>query len=86
MTNGGWSNYNGLLLNLTTRNYHGLTTTVSYTFSKAMNNATDGFRSTGGAGSSIALTEPIESEPGGARAERQRLPQRCGPLLRLQVP
>ena len=57
VTNGAWANYNGLLLNLTTRNYHGLTTTISYTFSKGMNNATDGFRSTGGAGSSIAYPQ-----------------------------
>ena len=63
--NGGWSNYNGLLLNLTTRNYHGLTTTVSYTFSKSMNNATDGFRSTGGPGSSIAFPQnPLNTSQG----------------------
>ena len=44
--NGGWANYNGLQLNLTTQNFHGLTSTVSYTWSKSMNNATDAFRST----------------------------------------
>jgi outer membrane receptor protein involved in Fe transport len=65
VTNGGWANYNGLLLNLTTRNYHGLTTTVSYTFSKGMNNTTDGFRSTGGAGSSIAYPQnPLNTSQG----------------------
>ena len=54
ISNGGFANYNGLLLNLTTRSYHGLSSTVSYTFSKNLGNTTDGFRSTGGAGSSIA--------------------------------
>ncbi len=56
-TNGGWANYNGLELNLTTQNYHGLSSTVSYTFSKAMNNATDGIRSTGAGGSTIAYAQ-----------------------------
>jgi hypothetical protein len=55
--NGGWANYNGLQLNLTTRNFHGLTSTVSYTWSKAMNNATDAFRSTGAGGSTIAYAQ-----------------------------
>jgi Carboxypeptidase regulatory-like domain/TonB-dependent Receptor Plug Domain len=55
--NGGWANYNGLQLNLTTQNYHGLTSTVSYTFSKTMNNATDAFRSTGSGGSTIAFPQ-----------------------------
>jgi outer membrane receptor protein involved in Fe transport len=65
ITNGAWANYNGLLMNLTTRNYHGLTTTVSYTFSKGMNNATDGFRSTGSAGSSIAYAQnPLNTSEG----------------------
>jgi len=49
------ANYNALELNVTSQNFHGLTSTVSYTFSKAMNNATDGFRSTGGGGSTIAF-------------------------------
>ena len=55
--NGGWANYNALELNLTTQNFHGLTSTVSYTFSKAMNNATDGFRSTGAGGSTNAFAQ-----------------------------
>ncbi len=32
--NGGWAEYNALELNLTTQNFHGLTGTASYTFSK----------------------------------------------------
>ncbi len=56
-TNGGWANYNALELNLTTQNYHGLTSTVSYTFSKAMNNTTDAARSTGSGGNTIAYAQ-----------------------------
>jgi hypothetical protein len=59
--NGGWANYNGLQLNLSTQNFHGLTSTVSYTWSKAMNNATDGFRSTGSGGSTIAYAQNPQS-------------------------
>jgi hypothetical protein len=61
-SNGGWANYNALELNLTTQNYHGLNSTVSYTFSKAMNNATDGFRSTGAGGSTNAFAQnPLDT-------------------------
>jgi hypothetical protein len=56
-SNGGWANYNALEVNLTTQNYHGLNGTASYTFSKAMNNATDGFRSTGAGGSTNAFAQ-----------------------------
>jgi outer membrane receptor protein involved in Fe transport len=68
ITNGAWANYNGLLLNLTTQNYHGLTMTASYTRSKNLSNTTDGFRSTGSAGSTIAYPQnplnPSEGERG----------------------
>lgn len=56
-TNGGWANYNGLQLNLTTQNYHGLTSSVSYTWSKTINNATDSIRSTASGGSTIAYAQ-----------------------------
>jgi len=63
ITNGGWSNYNGLQLNLTTQNFHGLTSTVSYTWSKSMNNATDAFRSTGSGGSTQAYAQnPLNAD------------------------
>jgi hypothetical protein len=41
--NNAWSVYNGLQLNLTTRSYRGLTTTVSYTWSRALDNASEIF-------------------------------------------
>jgi hypothetical protein len=65
ITNGGWANYNSLQLNLTTQAYHGVTFTAAYTHSKSINNATDGFRSTGGAGSSIAYPQnPLNTSEG----------------------
>jgi Carboxypeptidase regulatory-like domain/TonB-dependent Receptor Plug Domain len=57
ITNGGWANYNGLQLNLQTQNFHGMSSVVSYTWSKSMNNATDGFKSTGTGGSTIAYAQ-----------------------------
>lgn len=61
--NGGWANYNGLQLNLTTQNYHGLTSTVSYTWSKAINNATDAYVSTGRGGSTLAFPQnPLDPD------------------------
>lgn len=63
ITNGGWANYNGLQLNLNTQNYHGLTSTVSYTWSKSINNATDGFRTTGSGGSTSAYAQnPLNTD------------------------
>ncbi len=63
--NGGWAEYNALELNLSTQNYHGLTSTVSYTFSKALNNATDAFVSTGSGGSTIAFPQdPLNPSAG----------------------
>jgi hypothetical protein len=63
--NGGWAEYDALELNLTTRNYHGMTSTISYTFSKDLNNATDGFRSTGGGGSTLAFPQnPLDPSVG----------------------
>lgn len=41
VNNGAWLIYNGLQTNLTTRNLHGLTTTISYTFSRALDNASE---------------------------------------------
>jgi hypothetical protein len=63
IVNGGWAKYNGLQLNLTTQNFHGLYSTVSYTWSKSMNNATDAFRSTGSGGSTIAYAQnPLNTD------------------------
>ncbi len=63
--NGGWAEYHALELNLTTQNFHGLTGTASYTFSKNLANVTDGFRSTGGGGSTNAFAQdPLNASAG----------------------
>ena len=87
ITNGGWANYNGLQLNLTTQNYRGLTLTASYTRSKSINNATDGFRSTGGAGSSIALAQnPLNTSSGERGLSGNDFPNVVGIGFTYQVP
>jgi len=64
-SNGGWAEYDALELNLTTQNYHGLTSTVSYTFSKDINNATDAFASTGAGGGTLAFPQdPLNPSAG----------------------
>lgn len=45
--NGGWANYQALQMNLTTQRYHGLTGTLAYTYSRAIDNVMDAFSSTG---------------------------------------
>lgn len=63
INNTGWANYNGLQLNITTRNLHGVTGTFAYTHSRALDNATDAFRSTGVGGSSIAFPQnPLDPD------------------------
>jgi len=63
--NGGWAEYNAAEFNLTTQNFHGLTGTASYTFSKNLANVTDGFRSTGSGGSTNAWAQdPLNTSAG----------------------
>jgi len=46
--NSGFSNYNGLQTELRIANWHGLTSTASYTFSKTIDNATEIYGTLGG--------------------------------------
>ncbi len=87
ITNGGWANYNSLQLNLTTQAYHGLTFTASYTHSKSINNATDGFVSTGGAGVSIAFPQnPLNTSEGERGLSGNDFPNVVGISFLYQVP
>ena len=80
VNNGAWSIYNGLHTNLTTRNYHGLTTTVSYTYSRTLDNSSEIYPTgTRGKHTSVFAKSP-GSQPGRARCERQFLPQ-CARLI-----
>ena len=55
--NGAWSKYNGLQTELKMRQFHGLTANVAYTWSKATDNVSEIFSSTGG------VTTPIAQNP-----------------------
>jgi hypothetical protein len=55
--NGAWSKYNGLQTELKMRTFHGLTANVAYTWSKATDNVSEIFSSTGG------VTTPIAQNP-----------------------
>ena len=55
--NGAWSKYNGLQNELKMRMFHGLTADVAYTWSKATDNVSEIFSSTGG------VTTPIAQNP-----------------------
>lgn len=55
--NGAWSKYNGLQSEIKMRTFHGLTANVAYTWSKATDNVSEIFSSTGG------VTTPIAQNP-----------------------
>lgn len=55
--NGAWSKYNGLQNEIKMRTFHGLTADVAYTWSKATDNVSEIFSSTGG------VTTPIAQNP-----------------------
>jgi hypothetical protein len=60
-SNGAWAIYNGIQANLTTRNYRGLTSTISYTYSRSVDNTSEVF-STGAGGNSNAFSEnPLDA-------------------------
>ncbi|MBB6145618.1 hypothetical protein HNQ77_003579 [Silvibacterium bohemicum] len=85
--NGAWSNYNGLQTNLTTRDLHGVTGTISYTFSKSLDNATDAFRSTGSGGSSIAYAQnPLNTDSGERGVSGNSITHVLGAQLTYQLP
>jgi hypothetical protein len=54
--NTAFSNYNGLQLNLTTRQYHHMSGTLAYTYSRTIDNSSDVF-STFGGGNSVTFSE-----------------------------
>src|SRR6266478_767476 len=53
--NGAWSTYHGVQNELKIRAFHGLTADVAYTFSKALDNTSEVFASTGGNSTPISL-------------------------------
>ena len=53
--NGAWSTYHGVQNELKIRAFHGLTADVAYTFSKALDNTSEVFASTGGNSTPISI-------------------------------
>jgi len=86
VTNGAWAEYSGLLLNLTTQNYHGLTGTVSYTWSRSVDNVTDVF-GTAGAGSTTAFSQnPLNPDSGEIGVDGNSFPNVLALSFNYQVP
>lgn len=71
--NGAWSIYNGWQNSLTMRSFHGLTANVSYTFSKAIDNVSEVFASTGGISTPIAQN-PFDPNVGERGISAQSFP------------
>jgi hypothetical protein len=62
--NTGFSIYNALQASLTLRNYHGFTGTASYTYSRAIDNASE-FASSGSGGTTSAFAQnPLDTDSG----------------------
>jgi hypothetical protein len=79
VTNGGWANYQALEFNLTTQKYHGLTGTLSYTYSRNIDNVTDVFAQSSGAGSSVAFAQnPLDPNRGESGVDGNSYPNTVG--------
>lgn len=87
ITNGGWANYQGLDLNLTTRNYRGMTGTLSYTYSRMIDNTSDAFSSPSGAGSTVQFAQnPQNTNQGESGLDGNSFPHVIGADFVYQVP
>jgi hypothetical protein len=86
VTNGGWQNYSGLGLNLTTQNFHGLSGTFSYTWSREIDNVTDVF-GTGAAGSTTAFSQnPLNPNTAERGVDGNSYPSVIGTTFTYQMP
>ena len=72
-TNGAWSMYNGVQNEVKIRAFHGLTADVAYTFSKALDNTSEIFASTGGNSTPISLN-PFDPSAGERGVSAQSYP------------
>jgi hypothetical protein len=71
--NGAWSMYHGLQNELKIRDFHGLTADVAYTWSKALDNSSEIFSSSGGVTTPIALN-PFDPNRGERGVSAQSFP------------
>jgi hypothetical protein len=62
--NTGFSKYNSLQTNLTTRNFHGVTATFAYTHSNLVDNTSEIFSTFGGANTNAIAQNPLNTDRG----------------------
>jgi hypothetical protein len=62
--NTAFSIYNGLQTSLTTRNFHGITATAAYTFSRTIDNSSEIFGTFGGGNTSAYAQNPLDTNVG----------------------
>ena len=86
VTNGGWADYSGLQMNLTTRNYRGVTGTVSYTWSREIDNVTDVFSTAGGGSTNQFAQDPLNTDQGETGVDGNSYPNVVGAELTWQMP
>ena len=83
--NGAWSKYNGLQTEFKMRAFHGVTANVAYTWSKATDNVSEIFSSTGGVTTPIAQN-PFDASHGESGVAAQSFPHVVSTYLIYEVP
>ena len=83
--NGAWSKYNGLQTEFKLRSFHGVTANVAYTWSKATDNVSEIFSSTGGVTTPIAQN-PFDPSNGESGVTAQSFPHVVSTYLIYDVP
>jgi hypothetical protein len=83
--NGAWSKYNGLQTEFKMRSIHGVTANVAYTWSKATDNVSEIFSSTGGVTTPIAMN-PFDPSNGERGVTAQSFPHVVGTYLIYDTP
>lgn len=83
--NGAWSIYHGLQNELKFRSFHGLTGDFAYTFSKALDNTSEIFSSTGGVSTPIAIN-PFDPNRGERGVSAESYPNVVTAYLLYQLP
>jgi len=83
--NGAWSKYNGLQTEFKMRQFHGVTANLAYTFSKATDNASEIFSSTGGVTTPIAMN-PFNASNGERGVTAQSFPHVVSTYLIYDTP
>ena len=83
--NGAWSKYNGLQTEFKMRAFHGVTANVAYTWSKATDNVSEIFSSTGGVTTPIAQN-PFDPNRGESGVTAQSFPHVVSTYMIYEVP